>query len=98
MIKMSWKNILKKIITPREFLQSIQEKTGGEITDAAGFRTGRFGYTKNKIDMTLSHDAGYVKIKQRGLGEFAININGKEFLTTYNLDKDLPKVLEMVGK
>jgi hypothetical protein len=89
---MSWKNILKKIITAREFLQSIQEKTGGEITDKIR------GRTKYKIDMILSHDAGYVKIRQRGISKFAINVNGKEYLTTHNLNKTLPEVLEMVGK
>jgi len=30
--------------------------------------------------------------------DFAINVNGKEYLTTYNLNKILPEVLEMIGK
>jgi len=50
---MGWQDILKKIITAREFLQSIQEKTGGEITDKMR------GRGKWKIDMILSHDAGF---------------------------------------
>lgn len=92
MITMGWQDILKKIITAREFLQSIQEKTGGEITDKIR------GRTKHRIDMILSHDAGYIKIIQKGISEFAINVNGKEYLTTYNLNKILPEVLEMIGK
>jgi len=89
---MSWKEILKAIMTTREFLQELQKTYGGEITNKSSRRS-RYGRVMDKIDMTLTHDKGYVKVNQRGTGEFHVNVNG-EFYQDYNLRKILPKILE----
>jgi len=89
---MNWKEILKAIMTTREFLQELQKTYGGEITNKSSRRS-RYGRVMDKIDMTLTHDKGYVKVNQRGNGEFHVNVNG-EFYQDYNLRKILPKILE----
>ena len=94
---MSWKNILKLMMTPRGFLEQIQEKTGGEIKGSSN-RTKYTGRSRNDIiDLSLHHDNGYVKVKQQHGKEYYIIVSGHEqSLKGHNLSKMLEQVLEMV--
>jgi len=94
---MSWKDILKLLITPREFLEKIQEKTGGEIKGSST-KTKYTGRSRNDIiDLALHHDRGWVKVKQQRGKEYYIHVSGHEqSLRGYNLSKMLEQVLEMV--
>ena len=90
---MSWKEILKAIMTTREFLQELQKTYGGEITNKSSRKKLPYGRVLDITNMILTHDKGYVKVNQRGGGEFHVNVNG-EFYQDYNLRKILPKILE----
>ena len=80
---MSWFDILK-ILSPRQFLQELSEKTGGKVKGHSSTR---------KDEFTLEHPNGFVKVTRKGSGEYVVNINGQHFETNYNL-KELQSTVE----
>jgi len=79
---MSWFDILK-IMSPRQVLERMQEILGGNVKGTSGRASSEF---------TLSHDNGYIKIQQRGTGEYFVTVNGKVEFKGYNLSKILPQL------
>ena len=85
---MSWFDILK-IMSPRQVLERMQGLLGGNIRGSSG-RAGS--------EFSLNHDNGYIKIKQRGTGEYFVSVNGETRFSGYNLSKILPKLEEEFGE
>lgn len=79
---MGWFDILK-IMSPRQVLERMQEILGGEVKGSSA-RAGS--------EFTLNHDNGYIKIQQRGTGEYFVSINGETKFKGYNLSKILPNL------
>ena len=85
---MGWFDILK-IMSPRQVLERMQDLLGGDIKGTSGRASSEF---------TLNHDNGYIKIQQRGTGEYFININGETKFKGYNLSKILPDLEDEFGE
>jgi hypothetical protein len=84
---MSWFDILK-IISPRQFLEELSEKTGGKVKGHSSTR---------QDDFTLEHPNGFVKVTRKGLGEYVVNVNGQHFETNFNLKELQSTVEDMVS-
>tara|TARA_X000001382_G_scaffold28941_2_gene18428 strand:+ start:2309 stop:2680 length:372 start_codon:yes stop_codon:yes gene_type:complete len=82
---MSWFDIIK-MMTPREFLQALN--LDGDIKGSVG---------KAGTNMSLHHDAGFVKVNQSKKGPYIVNVDGERF-TDYSLSKILPQVKDQVKK
>jgi hypothetical protein len=89
---MSWFDILK-IISPRQFLEELSEKTGGKVK----------GYSsKRKDEFTLSLPTGYIKVEREGKGEFYVTVRLQdrklyEKLNSHNLKSLQSEVEDMVS-
>lgn len=84
-LRLNWFDIVK-MLTPREFL--IKLGLDGDIKGTTG---------KRGTNMTLHHDAGFVKINQKNTGPYIVNVDGKRF-TDNSLSKILAEVMEAVKK
>tara|TARA_R100000781_G_scaffold92121_3_gene57076 strand:+ start:320 stop:688 length:369 start_codon:yes stop_codon:yes gene_type:complete len=83
---MNWQDVLK-ILTPRNFLEVLQEKVGGDVKGQS---------KKGGDNFQLTHPNGYVKVTRRGAGEYIVNINNQHFLNTYDLEQLKTKVEDLI--
>ena len=86
---MSWKEIIKedvvylgetilKLTSPRQFLENMQDIVGGEIEGA---------HEKYGANFVLTFDGGFLKVQNRGRGEYYVNFNGDVLGGDFNLEK-----------
>tara|TARA_R100000231_G_C5251526_1_gene142885 strand:+ start:153 stop:542 length:390 start_codon:yes stop_codon:yes gene_type:complete len=85
---MGWFDVLK-MMTPRQVLEKMQEILGGSIKGTS---------QKTSSDFTLNHDNGYIKIQQKGTGQYFVSINGKVEFKGFDLRKILPDLEERFGE
>ncbi len=83
---MNWFNILK-MMTPREFLEALGLE--GDIKGGVG---------KGGTNMSLHHDTGYVKVRQKGGGKYFVSVDGKKNLEAYSLGELLQQVMSEIKK
>jgi len=83
---MNWFNILK-MMTPREFLEALGLE--GDIKGGVG---------KGGTNMSLHHDTGYVKVRQKGGGKYFVTVDGKKTLEAYSLGELLQQVMSEIKK
>tara|TARA_R110000737_G_C14500657_1_gene471893 strand:+ start:192 stop:554 length:363 start_codon:yes stop_codon:yes gene_type:complete len=82
---MNWFDIVK-MLTPREFLEKLD--LDGDIKGSTG---------KRGTNMSLYHDAGFIKINQSKTGPYIVNVDGERF-TNVSLSKLLTEVMGAVKK
>ncbi len=82
---MNWFDVIK-MLTPREFLEKLN--LDGDIKGTTG---------KKGTNMSLQHDAGFVKVNQSKTGPYIVNVDGERF-TDYSLSKLLTEVMGAVKK
>lgn len=98
---MTWEEALKanvtylgsyeilKLLSPRMFLEQMQDIVGGEITGTHG---------KSGAHFTLHFPEGYLKVMNKGRGEYYINLNGAVITSGFNLEKLKTTVIEELKK
>ena len=84
-LRLNWFDVIK-MLTPREFLEKLD--LDGDIKGSTG---------KRGTNMSLYHDAGFIKINQSKTGPYIVNVDGERF-TNVSLSKILAEVLEEVKK
>lgn len=83
---MTWKNVLK-MMTPRMFLQNIQNIIGGEISG---------GSSRAGDNFTLDSDRGKITVKRRGGSAYRVNY-GDFNTNVYDLQSILPTILDSLN-
>ena len=86
---MNWESILLKMMNPREFMEALQEKLGGEIK-GGWKRTGNPAGLQHTLEMRLNTDSGWIKLSFKG-DKYFVSFNfGQDKSGTgsnYNLKK-----------
>lgn len=92
---MNWKNILLKMLLPRQFMEHFAFKLGLDASAVKG------GHGKAGIKMFIDFGDKRLELLQKGRGGFTIFIREKnmvvERLGNYNLEKLLKPVEEALG-
>jgi hypothetical protein len=95
---MNWENILK-MMGPRDFMEALQEKLGGEIKGGWTKRDNSRGH-QHRLEMQLNTDSGWIKLAYKGdkyLLSFNLGENKSGTGSNYSLKKLLEELLDILG-